>query len=125
MSEWQTYINSIREAGTFKGRIRSYISDRNKMLDKGGQKNTPPFTQKMSTHVTFDKQLEEEVEPESFDTHDTLEPRIWAAEELNPEIRTTLLKIAQDFIDGLPVEINVDDVSSIINKLIEVFDAKQ
>ena len=29
------------------------------MLGKGGQKNTPPFTQRMSKHVTFDKQLEE------------------------------------------------------------------
>ena len=36
------------------------------MLKVGGQKNTPPFTQKMGSHVTFDRQLEEEVEEESF-----------------------------------------------------------
>jgi hypothetical protein len=80
------------------------------MLNKGGQKNTAPFTQKMGTHVTFDKQLEEEVDPESFDTHDTLEARIWSGEEIKPEIRAKLMKIAQDFIDNLPVEVDIEDI---------------
>ena len=40
------------------------------MLGAGGQKNTPPYTQRMSKHVTFDRQLEE-VEEESFQIHDS------------------------------------------------------
>ena len=39
---WQNYIETFREASSYKKRIRRYISDRNKMLGKGGQKNTPP-----------------------------------------------------------------------------------
>jgi hypothetical protein len=111
MTEWREYIDLIEEGEGFKKRIRSYIKDRDMMLDKGGQENTPPFTQKMQTHVTFDKQLEEEVEPESFDTHEVLEPGIWQLGELNKKIRVTLLKIAQDFIDGLPVEVDVGDIT--------------
>ena len=111
MIEWREYIDLIEEGEGFKKRIRSYIKDRDMMLDKGGQENTPPFTQKMQTHVTFDKQLEEEVEPESFDTHEVLEPGIWQLGELNKKIRVTLLKIAQDFIDGLPVEVDVGDIT--------------
>ena len=111
MIEWREYIDLIEEGEGFKKRIRSYIKDRDMMLDKGGQENTPPFTQKMQTHVTFDKQLEEEVDPESFDTHEVLEPGIWQLGELNKKIRVTLLKIAQDFIDGLPVEVDVGDIT--------------
>ena len=111
MIEWREYIDLIEEGEGFKKRIRSYIKDRDMMLDKGGQENTPPFTQKMQTHVTFDKQLEEEVAPESFDTHEVLEPGIWQLGELNKKIRVTLLKIAQDFIDGLPVEVDVGDIT--------------
>jgi predicted nucleotidyltransferase len=111
MKEWRQHIDRINESAGFKKRIRSYIKDRNSMLKKGGQKNTPPFTKEMGTHVTFDKQLEEEVEPESFDTKRQLEPAIWQNEKLKPRIRKNLLKIAQDFIDGLPAEINVEDVT--------------
>ena len=111
MKEWQEHLNRIKEGEGYRKRIRSYIKDRNKMLNRGGQKNTPPFTKKMGTHVTFDKQLEEEVEPESFDVQETLEPRIWQDNKLKPRIRKALLKIAQDFIDGLPTEIDVQDVT--------------
>lgn len=97
-------------------RIRSYTKDRDELLNVGGQKNSAPFTQKMSKHVTFDKQtknIEEEVEAESFDMQNTLEPRIWIknGEKINQLVRKKLLEIAQDFIDGLPVEVNVEDVT--------------
>ncbi len=81
------------------------------MLDQGGQKNSPPYTKKMGTHVTFDKQLEEEVGPESFETRDTLEPRIWEDNKLKPEIKDNLIKIAKDFIDGLPVPVKIKDIT--------------
>jgi len=110
MEEWEKYIDTVKEAGSYKNRIRSYIKDRNQMYGTGGQKNTAPFTKKMSSHVTFDKQLEEEVDPETFDTHDTLEPRLWKNEEIKSKISRKLLKIAQDFIDSLPVEVDVEDI---------------
>jgi len=81
------------------------------MLDQGGQDNSPPYTNKMGKHVTFDKQLEEEVGPESFETRDTLEPRIWENNKLKPEIRQNLVKIVRDFIDGLPVPVSIKDIT--------------
>lgn len=111
MKIWKDYITSINEVGGYRNRIKSYISDRNSMLDQGGQKNSPPYTKKMGTHVTFDKQLEEEVGPESFETRDTLEPRIWEDNKLNPEIKDNLIKIAKDFIDGLPVPVKIKDIT--------------
>ncbi len=96
-------------------RVKSYTKDRDELLNVGGNKNTAPYTKKMSKHVTFDKQtgnIEEEAGPESFDMHNTLEPRIWnSKEQMSPAVRKKLLKIAQDFIDGLPVEVNVEDIT--------------
>ena len=111
MKIWKDYITAISETNSYKNRIRSYVSDRDSLLKKGGQENTPPFTKKMDKHVTFDKQLEEEVEASSFDVHDTLEPRVWEGEKIKPEIRDALLQIAKDFIEGLPVEVNIEDIT--------------
>jgi|TARA_E500000331_G_scaffold327752_1_gene346968 hypothetical protein len=111
MKIWNDYITSISEVDGYRNRIKSYITDRNAILDQGGQKNSPPYTKKMGGHVTFDKQLEEEVGPDSFETRDTLEPRIWEDDKLRPEIRDNLLKIAKDFIEGLPVPVEIKDIT--------------
>ena len=55
--------------------------------------------------------LEEEVDPESFDSHDTLEPTIWEEEELRPDIRERLLVIAEGFIAGLPMVVKIKDIT--------------
>ncbi len=112
---WNDYISSIDEAGSYKKRIRSYIKDRNKMLGKGGQKNTPPYTKRMGKHVTFDKQLEE-ADRESFALHDELQPDIWKDERLQPEVEARLIEIARDFIEtieeskDLGAPITVEDI---------------
>ena len=106
---WQNYIETFKEASSYKKRIRRYISDRNKMLGKGGQKNTPPFTQRMSKHVTFDKQLEE-VEEESFQIHDELQPEVWQEARLNSEVRERLIEIATNFLEGLDIPVSMDDL---------------
>jgi hypothetical protein len=106
---WTDYVNGIREASSYKKRIRSYISDRNKLLGKGGQKNSPPYTKRMGTHVTFDKQLEE-AEEESFAIQSELQPDIWDGDKLNDEVRERLLEIAEDFMSGLEVEADIEDI---------------
>jgi len=73
------------------------------MLKKGGQKNTPPFTKEMGSHVTFDKQLEEDIDPETFEKKVELEPHIFRNEIIKPKVRKRLLKIAQDFIENINV----------------------
>ena len=119
---WRIFVDSIREAGTYRNRSKDLESDMSDFLDKGPQKKGSPYKTK---RTNFSKKkfndisappgapggLEEEVEPESFDTHDGLEPTIWKNDELSPKIRSHLLKIAQDFIDGLPVEVDVEDIT--------------
>ena len=71
------------------------------MLNKGGQKNSPPFTKKMGSHVTFEKLREEDVEPESFEKQSELDPKIWQDGKLNKNISKRLMRIAREFLDGI------------------------
>ena len=111
MKIWKNYVNAIAEVDGYKNRIKNYVPDRNELLNQGGQDNSPPFTKKMNSHVTFDKQLEEEADPKSFETHDNLESRIWKDKKLKKKVRKNLLKIANDFISGLPVQVDIKDVT--------------
>ena len=58
--------------------------------------------------------LEEEVEPESFEMNEELQPEIWRAKQMWPEVRERLLAITEDFIEeSLEDEIgkvNVHDI---------------
>jgi hypothetical protein len=94
----------------YRKRVQRYTKDRNKLLNVGGQKNTPPYTQKMGSHVTFDRQLGEEVEPESFEKQPELQPKFWAAGKLNPKIAKRLEKIATEFLDGLEIGAEMVDL---------------
>ena len=98
------------KSGDYRKRIRRYTKDRNKMLNVGGQKNTPPYTQKMGSHVTFDRQLGEEVEPESFEKQPELAPKFWVAGKLNPKIVKRLQKIANEFLEGLEIGAEMEDL---------------
>jgi len=111
MKVWKDYINTISEIDGYKSRIKSYVGDRNELLDQGGQDNSPPFTKKMGSHVTFDKQLEEEAGPESFEMRDSLEPRIWKNNKLRWQVKKHLMKIAKDFIARLPAPVKIKDVT--------------
>ena len=121
---WRDFVDSIREVGEptpFKSKAQKRYKaqrKRNDIYTSGGGHKKPsagsPFTGKPRRAGTDRLRFEEEVEPESFDTHDTLEPRIWKSdesEEIHPLVQRRLMKIAQDFIDGLPVEVNIEDVT--------------
>jgi hypothetical protein len=118
MDKWFKLLNESRRRG-YQKRIRSYVDDRDAMLDKGGQKNTPPYTKKMGSHVTFDKQtnnigedieLEEEVEEETFEMNATLKPEIWEGLTLNPKVADKLLGIAGDFLENLEIDVDMLDL---------------
>ena len=51
-----------------------------------------------------------EVDPEGFQINDELEPNIWKNEQLRPFIGKKLMEIANDFIDGLPFNVTIQDV---------------
>ena len=56
--------------------------------------------------------MEEEVEPESFEKQDTLDERFWRDDgsRLCRKIARRLTKIAHDFIDGLDISVNIEDI---------------
>ena len=115
---WRDFVDSLHEVEEYQRKVQSgHAKDRDKYTQTGPQRKggapfeeDPPKTRSKSAPPGFGGSLEEEVDPESFDTHATLETRIWDDEEIKTEISNKLIKIAQDFIDGLPVEIDVEDV---------------
>tara|TARA_A100001515_G_scaffold139181_1_gene133555 strand:+ start:338 stop:1285 length:948 start_codon:yes stop_codon:yes gene_type:complete len=118
---WQDFVNSIREAGEptpFKSKAQKRYKALRKKNDiyssPAGHKNLSsgaPYDNKTKRAGTDRLRFEEEVEPESFDIHDNLEPRLWKGENLRDSIATRLQKIAQDFIDGLSIEVDVKDIT--------------
>lgn len=122
---WQELVDSIREADSYRNRVKpkrlkkdmgTYAVGSSKGSKKA-QKGSPyknvkvDFSGKGFNDISAPA-LEEEVEPESFDSHDRLEPRIWVEDDqMKPKVRTRLLQIAQNFIDGLPVEVDVKDIT--------------
>jgi hypothetical protein len=114
MDKWYKFLNEERRRG-YQKRIKRYIKDRDALLNKGGQKNTPPYTSKMGNHVTFDKQtnnIGEEVEPESFEKQPSLDERFWKddGDKLSPKIARRLIKISEDFMGNLEVPAVIEDI---------------
>jgi len=118
---WQDFVNSIREAGEptpFKSKAQKKYKALRKKNDiyssPAGHKNLSsgaPYDNKTKRAGTDRLRFEEEVEPESFDIHDDLEPVLWRGDELKEQIASRLQKIAQDFIDGLSIEVNIEDIT--------------
>lgn len=78
-----------------------------KNLDSGAPYNVK--TQRAGTdRLRFEEALE--VDPEGFPINDELEPRLWNGDELKPHIAKRLTEIAEDFIDGLPFPVTIEDV---------------
>ena len=116
---WQDFVDSLHELEAYQKKVRKgYVKKRNQYTQTGPQKTggapfdkEPPKTRSKSAPPGFGGALEEEVPPESFDTHDMLEPQIWDGLNINQEIRQKLIKIVEDFIEGLPVPVKVKDIT--------------
>jgi len=54
--------------------------------------------------------LEEEVEEETFEMQDELQPEIWYDEALWPEIQERMVEIVEDFLNGLNVPVAITDI---------------
>jgi predicted nucleotidyltransferase len=101
MDKWFEMLNEARaKRPGYRKKISRYTKDRDKILNVGGQKNTPPYTKKMGSHVTFDRQLGEEVEPATFEKQPSLDPKLWQDGKLNKNISKRLMRIAREFLDG-------------------------
>jgi len=118
---WQDFVNSIREAGEptpFKSNAQKRYKAQRKRNDiyssPAGHKKLSsgsPYSSQPKRAGTDRLRFEEEVEPESFSIHESLEPRLWSGNKLREPIARRLQKIAQDFIDGLPVEVDIQDIT--------------
>tara|TARA_R110000824_G_scaffold137783_3_gene302460 strand:+ start:342 stop:1259 length:918 start_codon:yes stop_codon:yes gene_type:complete len=115
-TSWKDFVDSLHEVEVYQKKVRSgHVSNRDKYLKGGpvatdaggsGYKEKPPNKRSESAPP-----LGEEVEPESFDSHDTLATGIWIdGDRIVPKVAKHLNKIAQDFIDSLPVEIDIEDI---------------
>ncbi len=126
---WRDFIDSIhqvdeykrnnkREPTPFKSKAQKRYKSQRKRNDIystiSGHKNLnsgAPYNKKTKRAGTDRLRFEEEVEASSFDTHDTLESEIWDGEQIKPEIRKKLIKIAMDFMEGLPIPVEVKDIT--------------
>jgi len=92
----------------FQQKMKARRKRNGKIYTKGG--NVRPFG---VSNLRFEG-LEEAIEAsalKSFEVHDTFDPSIWDDEVLNSEVRSGLLKIANDFLIDLPFNITPKDIT--------------
>lgn len=118
-TNWTDFVDSLHELEAYQRKVRKgYVKKRNQYTQTGPQKKggapynqSPPNTRSKSAPPGFGGALEEEVEASSFDSHETLEPRLWDGEELKPIIQRKLVAIAEDFMASLPIEVEIKDIT--------------
>jgi predicted nucleotidyltransferase len=116
---WKNYVDTINEISKYQKMVRNKHKKNKSMYLKGGHKNTKPYTKKPSAErgpsaPAGAGALEEinpaEVPVAGFDQKDTLEPEVWVQNKIDPAIRENLVQIANDFIDGLDVNVQIIDI---------------
>jgi len=119
MDKWWKYINE--DNPSYRNRIKTLDSDVGDYLDTGPQKKGSPYK---ADRARFKKKkfndisappgapggLEEEVDPESFEKQLELEPKFWVAGKLNPKIARRLMRIADEFHEGLGIDVVMEDL---------------
>jgi len=124
--KWREFLNEAPRRGSPAGIRRSL----NTLLNTGPHSDGSPYEDE-DAHLKGKKNrnqipappgargggsigagggLEEEVEESSFEMRPELQPEIWRDKELWPEVRQRFLEIVEDFLDGLDVNVPVDDV---------------
>lgn len=122
MDKWKTLVNEARKNKSKPSRKSGKGLERSLkwFLDKGPQKKggynnkRARFGKKKFNDISAPPGapggLEEEVEADSFDKNEELESRFWSDKKLDPRISRRLTKIANDFIDGLEVPVEIEDI---------------
>lgn len=119
MSQKKVDQRGSREPTPFKSKAQKAYKKLRRKNDiystVGGLKNLDsgaPYNVKTKRAGTDRLRFEEvlEVDPEGFQINDELEPRIWKGDKLRPFVSKKLMEIANDFIDGLPFNVTIQDV---------------
>ena len=122
MRDWNEYLHNIEEANSYRNRVKPkrLKSDMGKYGvgsakgSKRAQKGSPYKNVKVSFKGKGFNDISapplEEVEEESFGLRDELQPEIWKGDELDGEVQSRLMEIANDFMEGLEIPVEVEDV---------------
>ena len=112
---WKDYVASLNEVEAYQKKVRQgYVKDRDTYY-QGPQDPGPPFTKKpkrtrsKSAPQPFGA-IGEEVEEESFQVQETLQPDIWEEGYLRPDVREKLMGIAQEFLQTLQGNPELEDL---------------
>ena len=114
---WQDFLGESRKRGSGPGLEKSlkWFLDLGPQK-KGGypKKRRPNFKKKKFNDISAPPGapggLEEEVEESSFEMQPDLQPEIWHNNKMWPEVQERLLAIVEDFIEGLDIEVPIEDI---------------
>jgi|TARA_Y100000310_G_C20647750_1_gene797599 hypothetical protein len=114
---WQDFLAESRKRGSGPGLEKSlkWFLDHGPQK-KGGypKKRRPNFKKKKFNDISAPPGapggLEEEVEESSFEMQPDLQPEIWHNNKMWPEVQERLLAIVEDFIEGLDIEVPIEDI---------------
>lgn len=114
MDKWKRYLEESRKSGKGLEKSLKWFLDTGPQK-KGGYKNKrAKFGKKKFNDISAPPGapggLEEEVDAETFEKHDELEPQFWFHNKLYPKISRRLTKIANDFISGLETPVEIEDI---------------
>ena len=126
MDKWFKILNESRldqrrrpEPTPFKSKAQKAYKKQRRKNDvystKAGHKNLSsgaPYTNNVKRAGTDRLRFEEEVEPESFQKQPELNRKFWRDDgnHLDKKVARRLTKIAEDFMDGLDVPAQVEDI---------------
>ena len=117
MNKWQDFINEANPKYRARVKPKRLTRDMNMYL-KGGSKKAQrgsPFKKakysfKGKGFNDISAPLEEIIEPETFEKHDELDPKYWQGNRLNPNVSKRLMKIVRQFVEGLEIPTDAEDV---------------
>ena len=121
---WFDYLDALNEANSYRNRVKPKRLKRDmgkygvgsSLGSKRAQKGSPYENVKVSfkgkgfNAISAPPGALEEVEEDSFEVQDELQPEFWRDGKLDPEINKRLVEIVTDFIDNLPIDITVEDI---------------
>ena len=119
---WNEYFTSLQEIGKYQLKVRNKHARNKKMYTMGTQDAGPAYPDKVKADSRsksapsgygeqgFGPPLEEDVDLESFENKEQLQPDIWRDNRLNVDVSRRLKQIAQDFLERLEKQVSMDDL---------------
>ncbi len=112
---WNGYVKTLKEIEKYQRKVRKKHARNKKMYTRGKQDAGVSYPNKVTTTRSKSSPpgfgaIGEEVEADSFDIKETLEPSFWIDNRLDSEISKRLTEIANDFIEELDIDAKIEDI---------------